>query len=191
MEKLELRKQIKAKKPKFIRHDSHKMSKLKSSWRRPKGWQNKIRLNKRGYRKAVQKGYGSPKEVSGLHPTGLNIVIVSSLKDLENLTEKDGVMISSTVGAKKKIDIIKTSQEKKLTLLNLKDPAKFIKDIEDRLTKNKAAKTKKQAEKEKKKEEESKKKQEKKEIKNLENLSEDEKKKEQKKEKDKVLTKKV
>ena len=62
---LQLRKRIKAKKPNFVRQDSHKQKEVKKKWRKPKGMQSKMRLKKKGYRKSVSIGYGSPKKVNG------------------------------------------------------------------------------------------------------------------------------
>ena len=52
---LKLRKLLKSKKPAFIRMDSWvKPSIKKSSWRRPKGLDNKIRLQRKGFPKIVK-----------------------------------------------------------------------------------------------------------------------------------------
>ena len=54
-ELLELKKKIKKKKPNFTRQETHKKSKLKKKWRRPKGIQSKLRLNKRAIKRGFQK----------------------------------------------------------------------------------------------------------------------------------------
>ena len=191
---LGLRKSIKSKKPAFIKQDTHKKSRLKKKWKRPRGFQSKIRLHKKGYRREVYKGWGSPSEVAGLHPSGLKIIKVNMLKDLEGINpEEEGAMISKTVGLKKKLDIIKKAKEKGITILNVKDPENFVKDVEDVMSKKKAEKSKKLQEKEKKKKDAEKKTEEKKEEKGeklSEKLSEEEKKDVEKKKKDKVLIKK-
>ena len=45
---LELRKDIKKKKPTFLRQDGHKKKRLGNKWRRPTGTDNKVRLGLRG-----------------------------------------------------------------------------------------------------------------------------------------------
>ena len=67
---LEHRSVIKKKKPNFIRQDAHKKKRVGTSWRRAKGIQSKVRLNKRGYVKSVSQGYRSPKSVRGTTPSG-------------------------------------------------------------------------------------------------------------------------
>ena len=179
---LKLRKRIKSKKPKFVRQDAHKMVEVSNNWRRPKGLQSKMRLNKKGYRKCVTPGYGSPKKVKFLHPSGLQIVLVFSVSDLKDLDPKiHGTLISSTVGLKKKLAIINKAKELSITLLNIKDPEKFVKDVNDAFEKKKQKKKAKQESKSKKKVVAKPK------EKKLESLTEEEKKDAEKKEKDKLL----
>jgi len=188
---LELRKKIKAKKPKFLRQDTHKKTRLKKKWIRPKGWQSKIRLGKRGYRKAVTPGYGSPNDVKGIHKTGLEMINVSSIKDINDIDPKtQGIIIGRTVGLRKKFDLIKKAQEKSITILNIKNPEEFVKTKQDMMAKKKEEKTKKTEEKTKKKAEAAKKAKEKEKEELAEKVTEEEKKDQEKKEKDKTLTKK-
>ena len=183
---LELRKKIKSKKPKFIRQDAHKHSKLSKSWRRPKGLQSKMRLHKKGYRTSVSTGYSSPAEVRGLHSSGLKIVLVSSLKEMEKINPEEGVLISSKIVIKKKIEMIKKAKEKNIKILNKKDSEKWLAESESKIAKRKEDKKKKKESKEKKKKELEKKSSEKKKDELSEKLSDEEKKVKEKEEKDKV-----
>jgi large subunit ribosomal protein L32e len=186
---IQLRKKIKAKKPNFVRQDSHKQAEVKKNWRKPKGLQSKMRLRKKGYRKSVAVGYGSPKKVYGLHPKGLQSIIIKSIKEIENIDPKtQGIIISKTLGQKKKVELIKKAKEKAITILNVKDADKFLKQVEDKLKTKQEEKRAKEAEKAKKKKESEKKGEEKEKL--DEKLSEDEKKEKEKEEKEKVLTKK-
>lgn len=198
MEKLlDLRRAAKKRKPDFIRKDYHKKKRLGTKWVRPRGLQSKLRLRKKGHRKVVTTGYGSPKEVRGLDRSGLERVIVENKNQIERIDpKKQGIVISSKVGLKKRLEIIKTASEKKVIILNIKDTAKYQKDAEDRM---KEKKEKKEKRKKKKEDKEKKKKQEKKEEKSIEKtLTEEEKqeeekkkKEEEKKEKDKLLIKRT
>lgn len=189
-ELLEKRKAIKKKKPKFIMQDAHKLSKLKKKWRRPRGSDSKMRQGFKSYNKCVEPGYGSPKEVKGLDRSGLEPIIVNTLKDLENINkEKQGIIISSAVGKKKKVEIIKKANELTITILNIKDSSKYLNDVEQGMKQRKEERLKKSKKKAEKKVKEEKK--EKKDDKLAEKvLDEEDKVKEEKKEKDKVLTKK-
>ncbi len=157
MEKLlSLRKRMKSRKPKFRYQDSHKFKRVKTSWRRPRGLQSKIRMHIRGHQKEVAVGYKSPALVRGLHGKGLAEVYVSTIKDLEGLKKTDGVLVSGKVGTKRRLEILKACMEKGLTVLNFKSAQDQVKKIEEARTKAKTAKEHKKAEtakKEQKKEE--------------------------------------
>lgn len=193
-EKLELRKSIKKRKPNFIRQDAHKKREISQKWRRPKGIHSKIRLNKKGKRKSVRTGYGSPNDVKGLHHSGLKMVTISNPGALETVDPKnEGVVISGNVGIKKKIDIVKKTIEKKIHILNLKAPQEFLKKIEGKFAKQKEEKKKTAAEKESKKKELEKKAEEKAKDTEKKDAEKDEElaKKIEKEEKDKILIKKT
>ena len=88
---------------KFIRQDAHKKAKLKKVWRRPKGLQNKMRLQKKGYRKLPKVGMGTPNKEKNMI-NGKPIVRVSNLSQLVNAKGK--VVVLANIGMKKKIAII-------------------------------------------------------------------------------------
>jgi large subunit ribosomal protein L32e len=187
---LKLRKAIKKKKPEFIRQDAHKKAKLKKRWRRPKGLHSKMRLCHRGYRRNVEKGWGSPKEARGLHPSGLKAVLVCAVADLNKIDAKvGGGIISSGVGLKKRAEIAKAAKARGIRILNVKVD-EFLAELEEKMKKRKELKAKWVAEKEKKKKEKETKAKEKKEEKLAEKLTEEEKKEKEKEEKEKILTKK-
>ena len=189
-ELLELRKRIKNKKPDFIRQDAHKKKRLGKKWRKPKGLQSKIRLRLKGRAKHVSGGYRSPRKARYLHKSGLWQCVIKSTKDLERLdSKKSCLIISSSLGNKKRIVILKKAREQGFNVLNFNNPDEFIKKTEDRINLKR-----------RKKEEEEKKAKAKKSEKKGEKLAEkvkgkgsqrsEDKKEVEKKEKDKVLTKK-
>lgn len=183
-ELLELRKQIKRKKPDFVRQDAHK-KRLKKRWVKPRGLHSKVRLRKAGHPKKVSSGYGGPKEVRGLSKEGLKMVLVHNENELGSVEkEKECIIISSEVGLKNKISLLKKAKEKGIKVLNL-DVDKYLKQKEEEIKKKLEKKKVKEEKKKKKKEE----KKEKKEEKLEEKLSEEEKKEVEKKEKDRLLTK--
>lgn len=193
MNPLEKRNDLKSKKPTFTRQDTHKKKRLNEGWRRPKGHQSKMRLNTKGYNRCVRIGWGSPKAAYGLNRQGYRELTVYNVKDLDQIKD-EAAIISSGVGRKNKIEIVKACIDKKIKITNIKDPEKFIKDIEEE-KKQKDAARKKEAE--KKKAEEKKKEETKEETldelteeENKEEITEEDKKKEEKKEKEKILTKK-
>jgi len=98
-----VRKVQKGKKPDFKRADSHKIKRLDSNWRRPRGLQGKQRRHIRAKGALVKAGYGSPAAVKGLHPSGYAEVLVNTVADVDNVDASiEAVRIARTVGARKK-----------------------------------------------------------------------------------------
>ncbi len=192
MNLLELSKRIKKKKPEFIKQD-YKLKKIKRNWRKPKGIDSKMRLRFRGNSKIVSPGYGSPVEVKGLHSSGLKMVFVASPAELEKVNkDKEGIIIRSGVGQRKRVEIINKAKEKGIRVLSVKDSEAFLKKVSEIMASRKDKKKKFSEKKEKKakqaKEKETKKEEaEKKDIEDA--ITDEEKKETEKKEKDKVLTK--
>src|SRR3989344_5061677 len=88
-------------KPKFKRRQ-FMLKKLKNKWRKPKGLHNKLRLRKGGKGKVVKIGYGKKKK-------GIEIAIINNIKELINA--KKDIIISSSVGLKKKVEILEKAKE--------------------------------------------------------------------------------
>jgi len=168
---LELRNKLKRKKPKFNRTDSNKYKQFKN-WRKPRGLHNKRRLSKKGHQKNPSSGYRSPKEVKGLDRNGLREKIVKNISDLKKITEGDIAILSSTLGLKKKINILEEAKGKNIHVKGIKDIEEFLKKVKEKIEKEKQERKKKKEKKEKKKAEAEKKKKEK-EKKEKEQKSED------------------
>ena len=189
-ELLELKKQMKSKKPHFIRQDAHKKKKLSKKWRRPKGLHSKIRLKLRGRAKYVSVGYRGPKKVRYLHKSGLQQHIVRSITDLGGLdAKKICLIISSSLGDRKKITILKKVEELGFNILNIKDPVAYTKKVEDRINLRKKIKKEKGEKAKETKKEDKEIKKEKGEQKLTEKISEEQKKDVDKKEKYMLLAK--
>ena len=98
--KLKVRKKV----PHFRRQESWRYKRLSGSWRKPKGIDNKMRKEKKGYPSRVKVGYGIPKEVRGIHPSGLKQVMIQNMRALERLADQEGivVVISARMGDRQK-----------------------------------------------------------------------------------------
>jgi large subunit ribosomal protein L32e len=111
---------IKKKKPTFHRQRSQFFKRLKKlGWRRPRGKDSKQKrkMKASGYR--VEIGYGQPKTIRYLHPSGFKDVRVFNINDLKGLDNKvHAVRIGSSVGKKKRAEIAKKAGEMKLKMLN-------------------------------------------------------------------------
>ena len=128
---LELRTKIKDKKPEFIRQDYGRRIRIKREWRKPKGVHSKIRHHFKGRRKMPSPGYKSPVKTKGLHKSGLKMVRVFSVGDLQKIDrQKEGIIVSKSVGLKKRFDILKKANERGLSVLDL-NVKEQIKKIEE------------------------------------------------------------
>ncbi|MGC8568687.1 MAG: 50S ribosomal protein L32e [Nitrososphaeria archaeon] len=105
--------------PEFRRGESWRYKRIKENWRKPKGIDNKMRLQLRGWPPIVKIGYRKSKKVRGLHPSGLQEVLVTSVKELENLDpSKHAVRLSGRLGLRKKLAILNEARKKGLRVLN-------------------------------------------------------------------------
>ena len=109
---------------------------------------NKVRLKRKGHIKSPAVGYGSPREVFGYYQSQFDYALINSEKDLENLNKKY-VLLSGKLGVKSRISLLKKLKTLNVTILNIKDVEKYIKEAEEKLNQNKQ---KKQTEKQKKEE---------------------------------------
>lgn len=182
-ELLELRNKIKEKKPEFIRQDNPKRMKVNYKWRKPKGIHSKIRHKFKGRRKMPSPGYKSPRKAKGMHFSGLKMCKISSLNELAKIKkDNEGIIISQSVGAKKKLQLLRKAKEINVQVLNLN-----VDEQINKLTKTQSSKTALLSDDKGTKKEESKELKEK----EIEKLSEEDRKEAEKKERDKILTKKI
>ncbi len=117
---------IKRKKPRFLRQDWHKKIKLgsqikkKRKWRAAKGGDSKVRLERLGHARRPKVGWGNRKQDRG-KIKGLIPVRIENLKQLENISKEQGIIIAS-IGRKKKLEIISKAKEKSIIILNKYKP---------------------------------------------------------------------
>jgi len=105
--------------PKFRRQEWFRFRRLGEKWRRPRGKDSKMRMGKSGKPAMPAVGYKSSKLLRGLHPSGLAEVIVSSPRDIEGVNpSKQVVRIASSVGRRKREQIIARAKELGIRVLN-------------------------------------------------------------------------
>lgn len=98
----------------FLRHQWWKFWKFVNDlkWRRPKGIDNPMRLRLKGMPPRPSSGFGTPREVRGLHPSGLRPVVVRNVKELELLNPSEVIVyVGRTVGKRKRVEIIGKARE--------------------------------------------------------------------------------
>ncbi|RLG18727.1 50S ribosomal protein L32e [Nanoarchaeota archaeon] len=131
---LKIRRLLKRKKPDFLRFDTHKRKKLDEVWRRPRGPGSKQRKREKSVTPLPEVGYRAPKKVRGLHPSGLEEVLVYNPENLDGLNPKQHIIkIASSVGRKKKVEIVEKALELGLRISNLKKPKEFLEEVKKKM----------------------------------------------------------
>ena len=116
---LRLRAMANKKRPKFIRLESWRYVRLKSPWRRQRGLDNKVRKKKKGALKSPNVGYGTPRKVRYLHPSGFQEILVHNLKELEKINPKKQVAkVAHAIGRHKRIMLQDRADELNILILN-------------------------------------------------------------------------
>lgn len=116
---MKLKKNISKKRPKFSKFESWRLVRVKDYWRRPTGIDNKMRQKRKGWPKSVKVGYGSPKAVRDLHPSGLEEVAVFNVGDLTIVDPETQVArIGGSVGARKRTAIVAEAVNLGIRVLN-------------------------------------------------------------------------
>ncbi len=105
----------------FLRHQWWKFRKFLNDlkWRRPKGIDNPMRLRCKGLPQRPSPGFGAPKEIRGLHPSGLKPVVIHNVKELEKLNPTEAIVyVGRTVGRRKKAEIVSKARELGVVVAN-------------------------------------------------------------------------
>jgi large subunit ribosomal protein L32e len=88
-------------------------------WVKPKGKDNKMRLRIKGYPPIVEIGYRVPEDIRGLHPSGLKPIVIYNAEELDKLDPRSYIIyIASTVGVRKRRDILEKARSKGFRVAN-------------------------------------------------------------------------
>jgi large subunit ribosomal protein L32e len=105
--------------PKFYAFESWRFIKIKERWRRPRGIDNKMRTNEKGWPKVANIGWGGPKKVRGLHPSGKIEILIYQVTDLNDINPETHVArIGGKVGGKKRVSIIEEARKRGVLIVN-------------------------------------------------------------------------
>jgi large subunit ribosomal protein L32e len=131
---LKTRKKIKQRRPHFKRFESWRFVRIKDQWRKPRGIDNHMRTEEKGWPKSVKVGYRGPVAVRGLHPSGYQEAMIWNIADLEMLNPEIHIArIGGSVGRRKREAITTHAIELNIKVLNplieqLEDDFKELED---------------------------------------------------------------
>ncbi|PAA57922.1 hypothetical protein BOX15_Mlig034390g1, partial [Macrostomum lignano] len=103
------------------RHHSDRYYRVKPSWRRPKGIDNRMRRKFKGQSVMPQIGFGSDKRTKHVHRDGFRHVLVHNAKELEMLMMENrryAGVIAHTVSSKKRKGMVERAAQLGIRLVN-------------------------------------------------------------------------
>ena len=128
---MEIKSAMKKRRPSFKRQEFNKRIRLsRSSWRKPRGVDSKMREQRGGYRAIVKIGYGTPRKLRGRLLNGLIEVKVSTVKELNSLAKDQIAVIPRTLGNRRRVELLKEALKSKISISNFRNIESKIKEIE-------------------------------------------------------------
>ena len=128
---MEIKLAMKKRRPSFKRQEFNKRIRLsRSSWRKPRGVDSKMREQRGGYRSIVKIGYGTPRKLRGRLSNGLIEVKVSTVKELNSMTKDQIAVISRNIGNRRRLELLKEALKSKILISNFRNIESKIKEIE-------------------------------------------------------------
>ena len=115
--------------PSFRHEQAHRWIRVSDSWRKVRGIDSKTREKRKGRPAMPNAGYRKPKIIRGIHPSGYIEVQVYRPSELDELNpDVHAVRIGSTVGLRKRQDIIKKAETLMLRVLNPGAPETVVEE---------------------------------------------------------------
>jgi large subunit ribosomal protein L32e len=108
-------------KQKFNRQEYFRYKKVHNRWRRPSGRHSKMRQDIGGKMISPTIGWGTDAKVRGLHPCGLEDVLVDNVHELDKIDKgTQAVRISGRIGKRKRRIVEEKARSLELKILNQK-----------------------------------------------------------------------
>jgi large subunit ribosomal protein L32e len=104
--------------PKFARmnYGRTSRSRIGEAWRRPRGHDNKQKTGIRFAPDVPCIGFRQPRAIRGMHPTGVRPVLVHNMA--EAMAAKEAIVLSATIGGKKRAEIVKAIRARNIRMMN-------------------------------------------------------------------------
>lgn len=115
---------------KFNRFKSDRFKRVKTSWRHPRGIDNRVRRKYRGTIPMPGKGYKTANVIKHLTPDGYRKVMICNVGELEALKSLNKYYcaeIRHAVGAKKRMEIVSKADEYNIIVTNR--TGKLVEDV--------------------------------------------------------------
>lgn len=138
---LEIKREIKKKKPIFRRVEKHRKKRLSDNWRKPKGHHSKVRRKERPKGKMPLIGRSTPKALKHTDKKGRQIILINNIEDLNSLKKDTIGVISKNLGFRKKKIIAEKVEGKGYAFMNFK-PEEVLKKAEEKKKRKRAEKKK-------------------------------------------------
>lgn len=139
---------MKKRMPKFERQEAHVKSRLsRSGWRKPRGFQSKMRLQRKGYNAIVKAGYRTPRLLRGRLANGLLEIAVINPTELKGIQKDQIALIPRTLGNRKRLGLLKEAKKLKVRISNFPNVDAKISEIENNMVSRKKSRSESKAKK--------------------------------------------
>jgi large subunit ribosomal protein L32e len=105
----------------FVRHHSERYHRVGTSWRKPRGIDNRVRRRFKGQIPMPKIGYGSNNKTKHLSPAGFKTFTISNVKELELLLMHNrsyAAQIAHNVSAKNRIALVERAEQLNIRITN-------------------------------------------------------------------------
>lgn len=106
----------------FIRHQADQFKRIaRSSWRKPKGIDGRVRRRFKGSIPMPSIGYGSDKKTRNVHPNGFQQVVVNNVDELEMLMMHNrtyAATIGHSVSSRVRQEIVSRAEQLAIRVTN-------------------------------------------------------------------------
>jgi large subunit ribosomal protein L32e len=113
---------VKKRTKKFIRHQADLFKRIaRSSWRRPRGIDSRVRRQFKGSIPMPSIGYGSDKITRNVHPDGFKHVVINNVSELELLLMHNrtyAATVAHAVSARVRREIIQRAEQLAIRVTN-------------------------------------------------------------------------
>ena len=113
---------VKKRTKKFARHQADQFWRIgRSSWRKPKGIDGRVRRRVKGAIPMPSIGYGSDKQTRNIHPNGFKSVVINNVSELEMLLMQNrtyAATVGKSVSSRVRREIVTRAEQLAIRVTN-------------------------------------------------------------------------